>query len=416
MLFLLLEEEVPMKSDLAHLPPKHQVLELLFTHWNPAPQVEEVPLLQASGRVLAEDQFAQYNLPVVRASTMDGIAVRSALFAEGIPDTSAWVLGEDYVRADTGDDFDDRFDAVIAIENVTFPEEGGVCLTPDTKVVKGSNVKPCGADVKAGSLLVPAGRVLRPQDAAAIAMGGSATAPVWKRPRVGFLPTGSELVPAGAPLCRGQNFDSNSIMTAQLLEQMGAEPVLHPICQDDPAALEAALHTLLPQVDILLINAGTSKGGEDYCATLLEQSGQVLFHGVAAVPGRPMSMAMVQGKPVVNLSGPSFACFYSLDWAVRAMICRYYGLPLPQRQVISATLTRKLQTPPIFSMMSPFQVEQKDGIWYATPVALRGPGAKGSAAALTANAVYISALREAPHEAGEQINLELTTNSGWLNL
>ncbi len=403
-----------MHSDFSKLPTKAKALQLLFDAWTPTIEVERIPLVEGKGRVLAEDQLAQYNLPVVRASTMDGIAVRSALFAEGIPDTSAWTLGEDYVRADTGDDFDDRFDAVIAIEQVTFPESGGIALAPDTKVAKGTNVKPSGADIRAGSLLVPAGKILRPQDLAAIGMGGGDTIPVRKRPRVGFLPTGSELVPIGAPLQRGQNFDTNSVLAAEMLRELGAEPVLHPICRDDPAALSAAVEALLPQVDILLINAGTSKGGEDYCASLLEEKGTVLFHGVAAVPGRPMSMAILDGKPVVNLSGPAFAAFYSLDWAARAIICRSLGIPAPVRQTVNAILTERLQTPPIFSMMMPMQVEQREGTWYATPIPLRGPKGRGNAVALSANALYISELREKPHEPGSEITVELTTNPAWL--
>ncbi len=405
-----------MRPDSSQWIPKQEALARLFDKWNPAPEVETVPLINAAGRVLAENQYAQYNLPVVRASTMDGIAVRSADFADGFPDTSGWQLGEDYVRADTGDDFDDRFDTVIMIEEVTFPESGGVVLAKDCRVAKGTNVKPCGADVRAGTLLAQAGVVLRPQDVAAIATGGCASVPVRKKPRVAFLPTGSELVAAGEPLHRGQNFDTNSIMAAQLLTEMGADPVLHPICKDDPAALRQAVDELLPQADILLINAGTSKGGEDYCASLLAEYGEVLFHGVRAVPGRPMSMAVIQGKPVVNLSGPSFAAFYSMDWAVRALVCRYLGIPVPVRETVSAVLTQRFQTPPDLSLMSAFRVErQADGSYSAAPVALRGPGSKGSAAALTANAVYISTPGEKPHEAGEEITLELTTNRAWLN-
>ena len=113
-----------------------------------------------------------------------------------------------------------------------------------------------------------------------------------------------------------------------------------------------------PDSDIVLVNAGTSKGGEDYSCHLLEEAGQVLFHEVAAVPGRPMSMALVQGKPVVNLSGPSFAAFYSMDWAVRAIVCRCLGVPVPVRETVEATLTETLQAPPFFALMAAFRVER----------------------------------------------------------
>lgn len=147
-----------MRPDIENLISKDDARKRIFDAWKPVAQTEQVRVENAAGRILAEDQFAQYDLPVVRASTMDGIAVRSSDFAEGMPDTSAWKLGEDYVRADTGDDFDDRFDAVIAIENVTFLPGGGLQLPPRVNASKGYNVKPCGADVRKGALLAQAGK------------------------------------------------------------------------------------------------------------------------------------------------------------------------------------------------------------------------------------------------------------------
>ncbi len=397
-----------MRPDFANLISKEKALELLFSQWTPEAETETVPLADCVGRVLAEDQFARYDLPVVRASTMDGVAVQSRRFRDGVPDTGGWRMGADFVRADTGDDFDDAYDAVIAIENVTLLENGGIEILPRINVYPGLNVKPCGADLKAGALLVKAGTLLTAMDMTALAMGGGAEVPVLRKPRVGFIPTGSELVPAGSPLRRGQNFDANSLLMGELLRQMGAEPILHPIVRDDRAALTAAVEELLPRCDILLLNAGTSKGGEDYCAGLLAEKGRVLFHGVAAVPGRPMSMAILEGKAAVNLSGPTFAAFYSMDWAVRAMVCRWLGQPVPRRARVTVTLKEKLQTPPFFSAMTSLRLErQGDGGYLATPLALRGPGSAGTAAALTADAVYVSRVGEKSHEAGETLEVEL---------
>lgn len=397
-----------MRPDLANLITKEEALDRLFHVWTPEARTEEIALWDGAGRVLAEDVFAGYDLPVVRASTMDGIAVQSERFVGGMPDTSEWQLGRDYVRADTGDDFDDRFDTVIAIENVSFPESGGILLAEQLNTSKGFNVKPQGTDVRKGSLLVGKGTVLTPTDLAAIAMGGVDRIPVVVRPKVGFLPTGSELVPAGAVLSRGQNFDSNSYLVSAMLKELGAEPVLHPIVRDDPEEIRAAFRSLLDRCDVVLVNAGTSEGGEDYCYALLEQSGGLLFHGVAAVPGRPMSMAVMEGKPVLNFSGPTFAAFYSMDWAVRSILCRMLGIPVTKRPTVKATLAEPLQVPPFFSVMAALRLERReDGSCLAHPIALRGPKADGTAAALTADAVYTSKLGEKPHAAGEILEVEL---------
>ncbi len=397
-----------MRPDIENLISKEEALTRIHEAWNPTVQTERVRLADAAGRVLAEDQFAQYNLPVVRASAMDGIAVRSADFAEGMPDTSSWEPGKDYIRADTGDDFDDRFDAVIAIENVTFLPDGGLQLSPDTKVTKGSNVKPCGADVKKGTLLAQAGKRLTALDLAAIGMGGADCVTVRKKPVVAFVPTGSELVPAGAQLHRGQNFDTNSLLVRQLLLEFGAEPLMHEIVPDSPAQIEAAFNEVLPQADIVLLNAGTSKGQEDYTYRLLEARGNALFHGVAAVPGRPMSAAVIDGKPVINLSGPTFAAFNSMDWAVRNLVSHFLGTAPTKRGTIPAVLTEPLRMPPFLSLTASLHLEkQADGTYTATPIALRGPRAAGTAAALTANSVYVSTLGEKTHAAGDTILVEL---------
>ena len=397
-----------MKADLTHLTPKNSAQAMLFAQWMPQPETERVPVWDCVGRVLAEDVIARYDLPVVRASTMDGVAVDSRRFADGVPDASAWKLGTDYVRADTGDDFADAFDAVIAIENVTILDQGGLAIAPDVKVTAGSNVKGRGADLKLGAVVLTAGTLLTVTDMAAAGMSGASEVTVLRKPRIGFVPSGSELVPTGSELKRGQNFDTNSPMVAAMLREMGAEPVMHPIVRDDKAALHEVVDELLPQCDILILNAGTSLGDEDYCAQVLAERGKVLFHGVAAVPGRPMSMAIVDGKPVVNLSGPAFAAFYSVDWAIRAMVCLWFGQPLPQRQRVKVKLAGPLQVPPIFSMMAALRLTREpDGTLTAVQLSTRGPNSAGGAAILTADAVYVSALGEKPHAPGEELEVEL---------
>jgi len=402
-----------MRPDLKNLTPKSTALEHMFDAWQPKAVIEQIPLAEAKGRILAEDIFAKYNLPVVRASTMDGVAVKSEAFADGMPDTSGWKQGVDFVRADTGDDFDDRFDAVIAIENVVLTEDGKLSFTGKVNGSKGFNVKPCGADMKAGSMILKKGTLLRPQDLAVLAMGGHEEIPVRKKPAVSFIPTGSELVPAGTAPSRGQNIDSNSILARELLPDMGAEPLLHPIVADDPESLERALDEMLPQSDMVLLNAGTSKGSEDYCASLLKKRGEIIFQGVAAVPGRPMTAAIIEGKPVINLSGPSFAAFYSMDWMIRALICRYLNRPLPLRETVKATLTDGFTPPPFFSLMATFRLERgTDGNYLATPLALRGPKSAGNAAIMTANGVYVTTVGEGSFHAGDEIEIELMCNPG----
>ena len=398
-----------MKPNFKNLIPKEEALEKIFNIWHPVSKTETISINEAKGQILAEDIYAQYNFPMVRASRMDGIAVKSDQFANGIPDTSNWKLGIDFIRADTGDDFDDAFDSVIPIEQVTLLPDGGVTLTDDVKVEKGSNVKPQGTDIQKGTLAVPTNTLLSALDVTAIAMCGYTEILVIKKPIVAFVPTGSELIALGNEPSRGQRFDTNSIMVRQILEEYGATPLLHPIVKDDKASIEEALNEMLPKADIVILNAGTSKGGEDYCVEILKERGELIFSGVAAVPGRPMSVSMIDNKPVINMSGPSFAAFYSTDWMIQALVYKQLGINMPKRKTVQAKLTEKFTMPPFFSQMARFQVKTlEDGSYEATPLAFHGPKSAGEIGMMRANGLYITSLGEQPHEAGEIITIELT--------
>ena len=257
--------------------------------WEPAPRSRVVGLSDACGRVTSEEVRALHSLPVKRSSKRDGIAVRSADFAAGAPDTSSWTRDVDFAQADTGDDFPDAFDAVIAVEHIAYDEHGGLRIVevpPDLQ--SGSGVNPCGSIVRAGDVLVAAHTRLTPELVASLAVGGHAQVRVLERPRVAFSPTGSELVPFGAYPQRGQNIEANSLLVSGMVRAWGAEVTCYPVVRDDEEALEAALDRALEAADIVLINGGSSRGEEDFNARLLERRGSYFRHGVRAVPGRPV--------------------------------------------------------------------------------------------------------------------------------
>ena len=259
---------------------------------------------------------------------MDGVAVASLPLLRGYSGHVPLENREDFCRADTGDDFDDRFDAVIPIEQVEFPPEGGLRLHDISSVQPGDRVRPCGSTIRKGQLLVPKHRQLRPFDLASLAMGGMDQVKVFAKPKVAFLPTGSELVPLGAAVERGCNIDSNSILAHNLLREMGAEPLCYPIVPDRPEDVAAALDRALEEADVVLLNGGSSKGAEDFNARLLEERGAALFHWVAAAPGKPMCVALIGQKPVINLPGPPLAVLYGMDWCIRAIVHRLLHTPL----------------------------------------------------------------------------------------
>lgn len=397
-------------SGLGSLPTRGEVLEALFALWHPDLPAETVSVEDALGRVTAGECRSRLNLPVVRASSGDGIAVDSERFRDGVPDTSGWEMGRDFVRADTGDDFDDRFDAVIMIEDVDIGEGGRLRIRDGVTVRKGDNVRPSGSTVREGELLVPKHVPLRPRDLACLHLGGVWDVPVLRRPAVAFIPTGNELVPPRSAVVRGKNVDTNSVLARTSLQLLGAEPLLYPIVPDDRAMLDRTMDDALGRADIVILNGGSSKGGEDHNARLLHDRGKVLCHGVAAAPGRPLCAAMVDGKPVVNLPGPFIAAYHGFEWCIGALVSYCLHQPRPERRTLEATLDDGLPGSDKISLLCSLDVRLgADGGYVAHPIDFRQ---SSSARTASANAQYMTSLGGPPPRAGDRIVVELLREPG----
>jgi molybdopterin molybdotransferase/putative molybdopterin biosynthesis protein len=385
---------------------RDEILQKLSALWAPAPLIEIVPTRQAGGRITARELYSQNTIPVKRASSADGYAVRSAAFAGGPPDTSDWREGVDYERADTGDDFDDAFDAVARIEDISFDERGKIHFAEGLKVTKDLNVNGRGKMVSESDLIIEERTPIRCLDVASLTMGGYTEVPVYKKPVVTFIPTGNELVPAGQKPQRGQNVDTNSVLVEGMLIELGAEPICAPIVKDAPALLEAALDEAIRNSDIVIINGGSSKGQDDYNARLLKSKGALICHGMAAAPGRPMCVAIVDGKPVINIPGPMLATFYCVDWCVRALVGRYYGIPVPaRRRTVPAKLAADLKTPPGMELFYKLVITEGPEGYIAQPTAFfdtPGPRVAGFS-----NGRFISELGKSLYPKGSVIDVEL---------
>ncbi|MBO5460420.1 MAG: molybdopterin molybdotransferase MoeA [Ruminococcus sp.] len=385
-------------------PSKKEVLDKLFLEWKPEITIESIAVEKALGRVAAEDVCSCHNIPVVRASSMDGIAVRFKDFEAGNPDTENWIYGQDYVRADTGDDFDDRFDTVIAIEGVTLLSEGGILISENVEVKKGMNIRPCGSMLKEGDLLVKQWTKLTPSDLSALVMGGVTEIKVTKKPTVAFLPTGSELVAPGTKLTRGKNIDSNSILVKKMLHEMGADPICYPIVEDDPEKLEKELDNALEWSDVVIINGGSSKGGEDFNADLLKKKGTVICHNVSAAPGRPICIAVIDNKPVINVPGPAIACFYSMDWCVREVVNRLLCQKKRTRKTITLELSEDITYHPGMEILCKMEIHKTEDGYVGRQTPFRASTVVEN---LTAPGVFITDPGLGCHPKGSKVEVEL---------
>jgi putative molybdopterin biosynthesis protein len=314
----------------------------------------------AVGRVLAEPVWAKISSPHYHASAMDGFAVRTVETSSAGPATPVTLMySAQTVYVDTGDPLPEWADGVIPIEQVEPVDEGDV-LALDVRrprairiraaLTPWSHVRPVGEDIVATQLVLPEGHRLRPVDLGALAASGHASVNVARSPRVAILPTGSELVPVGHPVQPGEIIEYNSLVMAAQLQSWGACPTRYPIIPDVYTAIQEKVLQAATVHDLVLLNAGSSAGAEDFSAGVIGSLGEVLVHGVAVRPGHPVILGMLhlgqRHVPVVGVPGYPVSAALTLEIFVAGLIARWLGAAPQQPQQIKARLTRKITSPP----------------------------------------------------------------------
>lgn len=305
---------------------------------------ETIPLAGAAGRVTASPVWARRSSPHYDAAAMDGAAVRS-VDTVGATETAPVTLavGEQAKWVDTGDLMPAGFDAVAMIEVVRRVDDDKIELR--SAVPPYHNVRPLGEDIVATELVLPEGRRLRPYDLAACAAAGLSEITVRRRPSVGILPTGSELVPPGSTPHPGGIIESNGMMLAAMANEWGAEAVVMNPVPDVPHLLKTALLDALGEYDVVVVNAGSSAGSEDYTASLIEETGELLVHGVAIRPGHPVVLGIVNGKPILGIPGYPVSAALTLELFLKPLVEIKLGLKSRARERATAVLTRKILSP-----------------------------------------------------------------------
>lgn len=374
---------------LAPMPRREEVIAELKKRWHPVPSIERVPVDEALGRVLARDVRAAFDCPPAQTSGLDGIGVRFDDFADGIPDTSAWVRGVDYEICDTGDDVPDAFDTVIQVENLLFagadgrpfPGERGsapfekgfaIARAPEQR---GEHVNAPGSAFTAGKVIVKAGERLTPERLSAAVGCGAQVLYVYVRPRVAIIPTGNELVEPGSVPGRGKTINSNAILLSSYVRLLGGEPRVWPICPDRHDEIARAVDEAIASCDIVLVNAGSSKGSED-CGphVLAERAEVVIHHGQKAAPGRPALSALTpDGKVLCVIPGPPVAADTAMHWLVFSLMGIWYGLD-PEERLVKAKVNEEIKADGFEFWRRCVVSRDSDGCLVADPLPRRAVG------------------------------------------
>lgn len=322
----------------------------------PAPLgVETVPLAAALGRILAEPVAAPIDVPPFDRATVDGFAVRAADIAAasdaapvrlvltgdrvacGVAPTETVTAGLASLIA-TGGPLPRGADAVAMVEHTDIAEDGALLVR--RPLAPGQNIAFAGSDLALGEVVLRRGATIASPEIGLLAACGVAAVTVWRKPVVAVISTGDELVPPGAALGPAQIFDTNGPIVAAAVAEHGCVPLTFPIVPDDPARLEAVLAEALAAADFVLLSGGTSKGAGDHTSRLVARAGApgIVVHGVALKPGKPLCLAVADGKGIAVLPGFPTSAIFTFEEFVAPVLRRLAGLPPRRRDGVAATV------------------------------------------------------------------------------
>ncbi|MBR3640661.1 MAG: molybdopterin biosynthesis protein, partial [Oscillibacter sp.] len=231
-----------------------------------------------------------------------------------------------------------------------------------------------GEDVVAGELILPTRHRLRAVDLGVLRAAGVDAVRVLAKPRVAVIPTGTELISAGSAPETGEIIDSNSLMFSAMAEDAGAEAVRCAPVKDDYAAIRSAVSRAVDESDMVLVNAGSSAGTEDYTVHVLRELGEVVVHGVAVKPGKPVILAVVRGKPVVGLPGYPVAAYLSFLNFAQPVLTLLGGHERAAMGEVRAVLSRRLLSSVKYTEYVRVKLGCVADKWVASPLD-RGSGA-----------------------------------------
>jgi len=342
-----------------------------------------IPLHKALNRVLAEDIIAKEDLPRFDKSAVDGYALKSedTTGASQFKPALLQLTNSDIVNSKqvkqvwTGNAIPKGADAVVMLEN-TQMQNGK--LEVWVQLALGGNVSKKGEDIKKGETAIKTGTRLKPYHLGLLAALGNSEVKVAEKPKIAILATGNELAEIGSKLAENQIFESNKIMLSAMCRELDAEPLDMGLVKDDMEEITEKIKNALLNADAVITTGGTSVGGLDLVPDAVNKMGNpgVIIHGVAMRPAMPTALAVLEGKPVMILSGNPVAAIIGFEVFARPLICKMLGMPKEEhRPTVKAFMTRKVATALGRKNFVRVRVLQKDGEFNAEPVSARGSGA-----------------------------------------
>ena len=304
------------------------------------PKTELIPVFDACNRVTALPVYAHICAPHYAASAMDGIAV-NARDTFGATETTPVILRSgQYVIVDTGDPIPEHCDAVIMVEELVQNEDA--TITIHAAAAPWQHIRQIGEDICVGEMILPALTKVSPSAIGAMIAGGVLEIEVIRKPVVGIIPTGDEIVPPCTDPKPGDILEFNSSIFSAMLKEWGAEAVVYPIVPDKFEQIQEMTAKASDECDMVILNAGSSAGREDYSAKVIESLGEVLYHGIAIKPGKPAILGCRGAVPILGVPGYPVSGIIVIEELLKPLIDHWMKVPAEQKQYVKAVLTRPI--------------------------------------------------------------------------
>lgn len=380
---------------------RREYLELL-EHQGFEPQTQVIPVYESCGRVTAEAVYAHICAPHYTASAMDGVAVCARDTFGATETTPVTLHPEQFTVLDTGDPVPEGRDAVIMVEDLVKNEDGSITI--HAAAAPWQHIRQIGEDVCAGEMILPGHMTVTPAVIGAMIAGGVLELRVIRRPVVGIIPTGDEIIPPCTDPRPGDILEFNGSIFSAMVRQWGAEPVVYPIVPDDFDRIKAMVEKASDQCDMVILNAGSSAGREDFSAQVIRQLGQVLYHGIAIKPGKPAILGCRGKTAILGVPGYPVSGIIVIEQFLKPLIEHWLKTAAQPEQYAQATLTRPVVSGLKYQEFVRVRMGAVGGRLMASPLS-RGSG-------VVSSFMKADGILEVPqglegYEAGEEVTLRL---------
>ncbi|MBQ4577752.1 MAG: molybdopterin biosynthesis protein [Clostridia bacterium] len=303
-----------------------------------APKTETIPVCEACGRVTARAVYAHICAPHYAASAMDGVAVHARDTFGATETTPVTLTPEQYIVVDTGDPIPEGCDAVIMVEDIVRRDDGAITI--HAAAAPWQHIRQIGEDICAGEMILAGHMTVSPSAIGAMLAGGVLEIEVLRKPVVGIIPTGDEIIPPCADPKPGDILEFNGSIFSAMVKTWGADAVVYPIVPDDFDAIKAMTAKAAEECDMVLLNAGSSAGREDYSAQVIRELGQVLYHGIAIKPGKPAILGCRGSVPILGVPGYPVSGIIVIEALLKPLIDDWLKIAAQPGEYVNATLTR----------------------------------------------------------------------------